>query len=361
MTLTATFAPLPNLDDLGEIWQALEARSAPDERSSFFLGWTWMRSWLSTTGATPELLSVQADGADVALALVGRAMAPRLLGPVATLALNQAGVAAQDRGFIEYNGLLKAADAPEGVEAVAMTALQARNDWRALQIAGVETNSLLLASGQFRRRSRFDVSPAYFIDLASVRDAQGDYLSLLSANTRSQIKRSAKDYGNVQLTLEVAPDETTATSWLAEMQSLNAGRHADNAWDDLGFRAFAEALVARGLATGEVELLRISSGDALLGYLLNFVYRGRAMNYQSAFAPPITSKAKPGLMCHAAAVTRYVDAGLHLYSLLAGKDRYKQSLATGHETLEWWLLERFAPRLEAEALLRRMLKRPASE
>lgn len=360
MTLNATFAPLPDLDALAARWQMLEARAAHDGRSSFFLGWTWMRSWLSTSGATPELLSVQADGADVALAFIGRAMAPRLLGPMATLALNQAGVAAQDRGFIEYNGLLTAADAPDGVEAVAMEALQARNDWRALQIAGVATDSLLLASGKFRRRSRFDVSPAYFIDLGAVRDAKGDYLSLLSANTRSQIKRSAKDYGNVLPSIAVAHDEATATIWLTEMQALNAGRHSDNAWDDGGFRAFAEALVARGLTTGEVELLRITAGDALLGYLLNFVYRGRAMNYQSAFAPPLTSKAKPGLMCHAAAVNRYANAGLLLYSLLAGKDRYKQSLATGHETLEWWLLERFAPRLEAEALLRKVLKRPAS-
>ncbi|MDX3908732.1 MAG: GNAT family N-acetyltransferase [Sphingobium sp.] len=356
MTLTVAFAPLPELGALAPRWQALEARS---DRSSFFLGWTWIESWLSTSGAAPELLTVQSHGIDVALALIGRAMVPRRLGPVATLALNQSGIAAHDRGFIEYNGLLKAADAPDGVEATAMTALEGRNDWRALQLAGVSSGSQLAGYGRFRRRIRADVSPAYFVDLAAVRAASGDYLSLLSANSRSQIKRSIKDHG-AAVAICIASTVEAAEAWLAEMQELNAGRHADNAWDDAGFRAFARALTLRGLETGEVELLRVTAGDHLLGYLLNFIYGGHAMNYQSAFTAPISGKAKPGLMCHAAAVGRYADAGLMLYSLLAGKDRYKQSLATGQEELEWWTLERFSLRLEAEAFLRKILRRPAS-
>jgi CelD/BcsL family acetyltransferase involved in cellulose biosynthesis len=356
MTFTAAFAPLPELGVLASRWRALEARS---DGSSFFLGWTWIESWLSTSGAAPELLIVQSQGIDVALALIGRAMVPRLLGPVATLALNQSSIAAQDRGFIEYNGLLKAADAPDGVEAAAIMALSGRNDWRALQLAGVSTGSDLPSCGRFRRRIRTDVSPAYFVDLAAVRGASGDYLSLLSANSRSQIKRSIKDHG-AEIAICAASTAEKVKGWLAEMRALNAGRHADNAWDDAGFYAFARALALRGLETGEVELLRITAGDHLLGYLLNFVYGGRAMNYQSAFTAPLSGKAKPGLMCHAVAVGRYADAGLTLYSLLAGKDRYKQSLATGQEELEWWTLERFSLRLEAEALLRKILKRPAS-
>ena len=63
---------------------------------------------------------------------------------------------------------------------------------------------------------------------------------------------------------------------------------------------------------------------------------------------------------HAAAVGHYAAQDFRLYSLLAGKDRYKQSLSTREEALEWWHVERFSPRLEAEALARRILKRPAS-
>ncbi|WP_070157497.1 GNAT family N-acetyltransferase [Sphingobium phenoxybenzoativorans] len=355
MTLTATFSPLPPRDQLETRWRALEARA----EGSFFLGWTWMESWLSATGATPELLAVK-DGAggDAALALIGRSLDKRLLGRTPTLWLNQAGQYQADRPFIEYNGLLAARDAPADLHDVAMRAILRRNDWRALRLSGVAPDSPLLAT-RFRRRVRIDQSPAYHVDLDAVRAAKGDYLSLLSANTRSQIKRAAKDYGATEPAIALAT-ETDIDGWLAEMQALNTGRHAENAWDDAVFRRFAATLTHKGLVTGEVELLRITAGDHLLGLLLNFVHRGRAMNYQSAFAAPLGPKGKPGLLCHAAAVGRYAGMDLSLYSLLAGKDRYKQSLSTGSETLEWWSLERFSPRLEAEAVLRKLLRRPVS-
>jgi hypothetical protein len=355
MTLTATFSPLPPRDKLEPRWRALEARA----EGGFFLGWTWMESWLSATGATPELLAVKDDaGGDAALALIGRSLDKRLLGRTPTLWLNQAGQYQADRPFIEYNGLLADRDAPADLHDVAMRAILRRNDWRALRLSGVAPDSPLLAAG-FRRRVRIDQSPAYHVDLDAVRAAKGDYLSLLSANTRSQIKRAAKDYGVAAPVITVATAEDV-DGWLAEMQALNTGRHAENAWDDAMFRLFVATLLRRGLVMGDVELLRITVGDHLLGLLLNFVHRGRAMNYQSAFAAPLGPKGKPGLLCHAAAVGRYAGMGLSLYSLLAGKDRYKQSLSTGSETLEWWSLERFSPRLEAEAVLRKLLRRPVS-
>lgn len=354
--LSASFSALPPLAELGPRWQALEARG----QGSVFLGWTWMESWLSATGARPELLSVRdGDGGEVALALVGHAMARRPLGPVATLWLNQAGTMPADRPFIEYNGLLAAPGMEKAAAIAALRAATARNDWRALRLAGVTPDSPLLGIGGFRRRLRTDRSPAYFVDLDAVRAAQGDYLALLSGNTRSQIRRAAKVHGGGDPVVEVATG-TDIAPWLAAMQALNAGRHADNAWDDPVFRAFAEALVRNGQPRGEVELLRMTMGGEVLGYLLNLVYRGRAMNYQSAFAPPAGAKDKPGLLCHAAAVGRYAGMDLSVYSLLAGADQYKQSLSTGAETLEWWTLERFSPRLELEALLRRLLRRPAS-
>jgi hypothetical protein len=356
MTLTAVFSSLPALDILAARWRALEERGT----GSVFLGWTWMQSWLSATDAKPELLAIQDEGHDVALALIGRSIHKRLLGSVPTLWLNQAGSPTLDRPFIEYNGFLTATDAPAGVEAVAMSALLARNDWSALRLSGLQPDSGLLKPGRFRRYILYDQSPAYLIDLDAVRDVGGDYLSLLSSNTRGQIKRAAKDYGASAKAAVTLATVDQIDPWLAEMQALNIGRHLDNAWEDIGFRAFVAALLRNGMPRGEAELLRVESGDQLLGLLLNLVYRGRAMNYQSAFAAPLSAKGKPGLLTHAAAISHYADQGLAAYSLLAGKDRYKQSLSTGSETLEWWSLERFSPRLEAEAALRKLLRRPAS-
>lgn len=355
MGLTATFSLLPDRAALAARWQALEARSD----ASFFLRWTWVGAWLDSYDARPELLAVvDGTGQDVALALVGHAMRPHLLGPVATLSLNQSGDPVMDRPYVEYNGLLAACDGQEEALAAACDALRRRRDWRLLRLSGVAPGSPLL-SLPARRKVRVDVSPVYQVDLATVRQADGDYLSLLSANTRSQIRRAMKDHGGPLPDVAIGTAEHVV-DWLDEMAALNAGRHVDNAWEDAAFRDFVATIAARGLPTGAVELLRFNDGGGTVGLLLNFVQDGQAMNYQSAFAQPRTVKDKPGLLCHAAAVGHYAGRGLALYSLLAGKDRYKQSLATQEAVLEWWHVERFSPRLEAEALLRRIFRRPAS-
>ena len=274
------------------------------------------------------------------------------------LSLVQSGDPTADRPYVEYNGLL----ARRGLEAESAsalhTALQRRTDWQALRMSGIAPGSPLLNLPS-RRATRLDSSPVYQADLDAVRAAGGDYLSLLSANTRSQIRRAIKDHEGLP-TVTAAATADEAAAWLEDMRALNEGRHDDNAWEDPAFRRFLLTLACKGIPSGEVELLRFTDDGGTVGLLVNFIHRGQAMNYQSAFAAPRTAKDKPGLLCHAAAVAHYAERGLSLYSLLAGKDRYKQSLPTREEALEWWVLERFSPALEAEALLRRLLKRPAS-
>lgn len=352
-----TLSPIGDLDALAERWQDLEGRAD----GSFFLGWTWMGSWLSATGARPDLLSVSTGGQDIVLAFIGRSFLDRVLGPTPALFLNQSGIAAVDRVFVEYNGLLQdRACSAELAWNLAYDHLAALDRWSLLRVAGITASHPISRAGRFRRRVLTRELAAYFVDLQAVLDAAGNYLSLLSANTRSQIRRSWRDHNEEAATIDKAKSVEQVDAWLAHMHDLNRGRHSVNAWDEPLFRAFARELSMRGLANGEAELLRIAAGDQLIGYLLNFRYRGQAMNYQSAFAPPVSSKAKPGLMCHAAAVEHYAASGCDRYSLLAGEDRYKQSLATGHDVLQWWNIERFSFRLEAEHLLRKLFRRPIS-
>lgn len=357
MVLTARFSSLPDLASLETRWRALEAASD----SAFFLGWTWTGSWLESYGVRPELLTVADQGGrDIALALLGHAMMPRLLGRCATLSLNQSGDPALDRPYVEYNGLLVAKPNEGAAVSAFHEALARRMDWRALRLSGIVPGSPLLGM-PVRRSLCLDRSPVYQVDLDAVRDASGDYLSLLSSNTRSQIRRAIKDHGGALPSIIPASSAAQSAAWIEEMRVLNEGRHSDNAWADPAFRRFVALLADRGRDNGEVELLRFTAADGgTVGLLVNFVYRGQAMNYQSAFAATRSSKDKPGLLCHAAAVAHYAGQGLSLYSLLAGKDRYKQSLATREEALEWWVIERFSPRLEGEALLRRLFRRPAS-
>ncbi len=351
---TAQQESLPPLDKLEPRWRALALRAD----GGFFLSWTWIGSWLRITRARPDLVSVRDEaGVEIGLALLGLSREPRKLGAQKTLRLNEAGDVDADRMFIEYNAPLAARDAEDDVTGAVAALIARRRDWRVLRLSGVSDDCALVAAVPARRRILVDVSPAYGVALAAVREAVGDYLSLLSSNTRSQIRRSLKDHGDGEIGVARASSDTEIDAWLAQMATLNVGRHDDNAWDAPLFRAFAAEIAKTGLASGAVDLLRVTIGGDVTGYLLNFVHGDRAMNYQSAFCEPVSPKDKPGLITHMAAVAHYAGRGLALYSLLAGKDRYKQSLATGAEELQWWQLERFSPRLEAEYWLRRVLRR----
>lgn len=364
MQLTTHFEEITDPAVLEPRWRALEIRV---EAPSFFLRWTWMGSWLGALIeadiALPQLLAIMnetGDEGDVALALVGHGLTRRKLGKIPAIWLNQAGHAGGDRPFIEYNGLLCSANRMTEAVHAFCEATAARRDWRICHLSGVAFGSLLPEIGSVRRRTIRDASPAYFVDLRAVRQADGDYLSLLSANSRHQIRRSLKEEP-AKPRVEAVTDPDIADSSLSAMRRLNQGRHTENAWENTIFRDFMRRLVHAGIADGSVELLRVATDGETLGYLVNFLWAGRAMNYQSAFMRPRTPKSKPGLMCHTAAVTHYSKQGLDLYSFLAGKDRYKHSLSTGAEELHWWALERSDWRLDVEAMLRSLFKPHATQ
>lgn len=358
MPLAARFEEIADIAAIERRWRTVEqAADAP----SFFLRWTWIGSWLGAMAAAgiplPRLLAIGDGQTDVALALIGEGRAQRLFGAVPAIRLNEAGDPEGNRPFIEYNGPLCRAGVESEAERAICAALNERKDWQVLYLSGVESSAAPLPDlTGVRRRVPRDAAPVRFVDLAAVRARGGDYLALLSANTRSQIRRAMKEDG-AGPTLERAEDAATIDLWLAEMHRLNAGKRKDNAWDSGFFRGFVARIARAGLADGSVDLLRLSVGTGVRGYLLNFIWAGQAMNYQSAFDGPLARKSKPGLTAHAAAVAHYAARDLARYSFLAGRDRYKQSLSTDADVLHWWTLERFDWRLEAEAMARRLLRR----
>jgi CelD/BcsL family acetyltransferase involved in cellulose biosynthesis len=104
------------------------------------------------------------------------------------------------------------------------------------------------------------------------------------------------------------------------------------------------------MPAGEVDLLRITAGSSTVGYLYNFIHRGRVYAYQSGFDyAGAGAHEKPGLTCHRLAIEHYLSEGMDSYDFLAGEDRYKASLANTSTDLHW--VEHFSglslPRLGA--------------
>lgn len=340
-----TLAPVRDFAALGARWRALEAEAA----CSFFQSWTWTGCLAEERFPQPVLLEARQAGQTLALALFHHRRSPP-----PTLYLGESGDAAHDAPFIEYNGVLLHAAAPAGLEAACLLAARhaaigrangsaGRRPWwpRRLVLSGIGDASLAAARAAGRVVAlRSSAAPR--VELARLRRDGRDFLDSLSANTRYQLRRSDRAYG--ALAVRRADSAAEAHRFLDELAVLHqatwTARGAAGAFANPFFARFHHALIDRGMARGEIDLLRVTAGGRPVGILYNLRFRGWSLAYQSGFDYAGADRhQKPGLTCHHQGIRFCSALGLAGYDFLAGEDRYKRSLADGKALLHWITLD----------------------
>jgi CelD/BcsL family acetyltransferase involved in cellulose biosynthesis len=82
--------------------------------------------------------------------------------------------------------------------------------------------------------------------------------------------------------------------------------------------------------------MRVSVGDAALGYLYGFADKERFYLYQCGFDYDMVERnSMPGLVCHMLAMQALADRGLKLYDFMAGSSGYKSALSNVEESMTW--------------------------
>jgi CelD/BcsL family acetyltransferase involved in cellulose biosynthesis len=165
------------------------------------------------------------------------------------------------------------------------------------------------------------------------------YLAALSSSHRYYVKRSLRDFDKWAGSFEVR----NAAS-LAEMQEglkVLADLHTQR-WRQAGedgrfasprFRAFHEALLPLLQVEQAVELLWLCVRGEPVAAQYNFVWDGKVYFYQSGRKPDLPEGIRPGVVLHAHAIRRAIEAGRREYDFLAGPERYKQQLALASRPL----------------------------
>jgi CelD/BcsL family acetyltransferase involved in cellulose biosynthesis len=315
-------------------WRALEAAAA----ISFFQSWTWVGCLAEERFADPVLLSAEADGLAVALALLNRRR--RWLAPP-VLYLGESGRAELDSVFVEHNGPLLRRGWEGLLPEVLAAALRAPEGGSRVVLSGVG-EAALRAAGIAGRVRRLQTRPAPWIDLTALRSEGRSYLASLSANTRAQLRRSAQSYAAAgPIVVRRAGDVAEAWEWLDALAALHqAGwrrRGQPGAFARPAFRRFHRALLERALPRGEAEMLCVAAGERVIGYLYNFRLGGRVLAYQSGFDyARASAHEKPGLTCHQAAIEAALEEGMQGYDFLAGEQRYKANLGGVAVPLYWF-------------------------
>jgi CelD/BcsL family acetyltransferase involved in cellulose biosynthesis len=332
-------APAPHL--LEAQWRQLETQA----EGSFFTSWSWIGCWLKglAPNTKPMLLRATRNDQVVGLALVVHRRNRRLtVFPSSSLTLHATGNPDEDAITIEHNGFLIHHADSDGITASMYQHLLRRTaDWDEVVLPGLPARPKLgmpLASDLVLRER---TKSSYVVDLQAVRGRDGDYVSILSSNTRNQIRRSIKTYeklGPLQLT--EAKDVPTAMAFLAELKVLHEKRWAAlgkvGAFSNPTFESFHVRLVEAAFPSGAVQLLRVQAGPHVVGYLYNFVFRGRVHFYQSGFDYDLVqNNSRPGIVTHTLSVGHNARLGHRIYDFMAGDTQYKRSLSTNEETMVW--------------------------
>jgi CelD/BcsL family acetyltransferase involved in cellulose biosynthesis len=329
--------------------------------------WDWTDLWLDhfgdvvghdfaviTEGSVPRAVLLLTRG-------VGRT---RHRIPINTLHFGTAGEPEDDSIYVENNRVLVAPGKHRAVADVVLAAVYQDASWDELRLDGFapeDAEPFLAADRELE--PRFEPCPT--VDLRAAGQRNGDVLSILTSNTRYQVRRSIRAFGGVQgewaETLDDAFDIFDELVELHQERWRAAGRRGVFASDR--FREFQRSLVRRLFSKGAICLYRARSPLGTLGCLYSFIERGNVFSYQLGLARFADNKMKPGFVTHALCMQDSYARGFSDYNFLADASSWKRELATTERQLVWAVATR--PRLKirfADALgaTRRLTRRTRS-
>jgi len=162
-----------------------------------------------------------------------------------------------------------------------------------------------------------------------------EYLASLRSERRYLVKRSLRDF-------ERWAADTAELHCVAERSELEAGRRVLEAlhrerWNAAGrpgvfaspqFRAFHDDVMSALFDEGALDLSWLCAHGRPIAAAYNVVWNGKVQFYQSGRALDVPKGVRPGIVLHASAIRRAIDAGHREYDFLAGTSQYKLELAT---------------------------------
>lgn len=330
---------------LAPTWERIH-NMCPD--ASFFLSREWVDCWLATFGGdlNPHLMTFVRDGDVVGCCLlVWRTQWVRGI-PLRRVYLNCSGEDEADSTCIEYNSVLSLPDCAEQVAEALGTFLR-NSHWDELYLQGVVEHSSICAVATSLGNNEVSVLPSHYVDFPRIRNDATGFDSLLSSDTRRQIRRSQRLYeqGSGPCTFRVARTSQEAAEIFSRLVDLH-----QVAWQDRGrpgvfasprFTGFHRRLIQAVFEHNRIMLVEVCAGTEVIGALYSFLHRGKVYFYQSGFHYTTDGRLKPGLLTHYLAIRYCLEQpALNEYDFLAGDSQYKRSLATASRPLRWIVVRR---------------------
>ena len=337
------YNPFNDFEPVEIIWCSLLEKT----NHSYFLSWGWMANWIKSLPSASDLrLVVGYIEKDPVFAFFVGTKKMRKYGflPTRIMSLNSSADPYFDKLFIEHNSIL--VDQSITLREKVFHAILSLQDWDEFILPGISPEFLengRLFSNKHSQRLNFLIDESmqsFFVELDKIRAAGMSYLQILSANKRSQIRRSIKQYekdGKIQIVEAASVDEcrTMFDALVSLHQQEWAKREISGAFSNNYLYQFHLDLISSRFANREIQLLHIFNNKMTIGYLYNFTYRGNVLFYQSGFNYMNENIYRPGIVSHYFAILYNASKNYLIYDFLAGDSAYKSSLSTNSIPIYW--------------------------
>lgn len=359
--LTVTTEPAAECALLRDHWLELEHRAQP----TVFLSWQWLGHWLSVYKPDALVLRVTEGERLVGLGLVVETD-ERRHGVLKSrcLRLHQTGHKLLDQIWIEYNGFLAERGKEEAVAKACLEHLcKVMPGWDEFILGAIDADEAKRYAGitGLYKHVRWE-APCFGVDLDGLRRSGDHYLNTLSRNTRYQINRAHRLYGERGEVKLVRPDSTEeALAVFDRIGPKHLKRWGDGP-DQSGFAnpdfvRFHRELIRAQWSEGGVDLVSMMAGDEEIACFYNLLHNQVVYFYLGGMAVETDNRLKPGMLGHSLCIEDYRHHGFHYYDFMGGDERYKSNLGHFHRNLVQIALQRPRFKLKLEDVARRAKNR----
>ncbi|GAC1406676.1 MAG: hypothetical protein NVSMB6_03250 [Burkholderiaceae bacterium] len=306
------------------MWKAVEQK----DDGSFFTSWYWVASWLQIDSSSQKFLLVATiDAQPVGVALWSH----KLKRAQHHYLLHKSGNKAIDQVWIEHNDFVVQREHADLIKSKMWEAWFNFTPRNSKYFVGASKPD---AFTQPRRLACFDylewTANSYSIPLAPLVNGHFDnidqhLMSYMSANTRTQLKRSLhfynQEYGALTLHFATSTKEALgmfnrASTWHEDRW----GQSGESGFSNQAFIAFHHHMIAHAFPENAVEVVEVRAGNHSLGVFYNFIWKDKAYFYLSSLNYQKSNLARPGMVGHFMLGRHYSLAGCKSYDLLGGGD-----------------------------------------
>ena len=311
--------------DLESDWERLFQENP---RHSPFLAWGWVSAWLKHLAGPHELqiacLRDDSGALVFVLPLLRRTGDLRFGSTKITLVCSYGPECSENLGCLcaaslesqsaELSGQA-IAQLFDGRDAISLGCLDSTGNYPS------ELKAAVLADGGNAR-----VRPDVICPTVSLPVSWDDYLQQLSANFRSQVRRSYKQVGDDGQPNFHSMEPSDAEVFARELIRLNRSRIRTkgeiSSLESKEFRAFIMEAVPYMASRGFAWLDIIERDGEVLGSALNFMHGDSVYFYMGGFDNQ-ARKLRPGTALFALVIQRSIDGGYAKYDFLRGAEAYK--------------------------------------